>query len=150
ARCERLYGRRVVLESSVRWINLLRVPGEILLISCAQFLELLTAAHSLFMAYGTGPWTAMRKWASTEAPDRDGQPAIVLDGLGSARISYHSGSEDRVGRLGDLWPEATSTPLFGTILRLAAEAWQTSLEDLTATDSWHHSGSSVWGWIRRV
>jgi hypothetical protein len=149
ATCVNAYGRKTILEASVPWINLLKLPGEVRLISSAALLEKLTKAVSLFIAFGTGPWTAMRRWVALGSQSVNTEPAIVLDDLPQDHLSYHSGSEERVGKLCDLWTDCKDAPLFGTILRLAAEAWQVSLNDLTKEDGWHHNGSVLCGRLER-
>jgi hypothetical protein len=149
AQCEQLYGRRVILESSVPWVNLLHLPGDVTLVSCAMLRERLTKAGSLFIAYGTGPWTAMRKWVSTEGQPGMEELAVVLGDIPQRSLPYHSGSEEEVGVLSDLWQTCGDAPLFGTILQLAAEAWQGNVGDLITQDGWHHGGSAIWGRIRR-
>jgi hypothetical protein len=149
ATCVSLYGRETVLEASLPWISFLKLPGEVELVSCAVLLERLTRSASLFVAFGTGPWTAMKRWVALDSQPKKPEPAVVLDDSPGERLDYHSGSDEKVGTLLDLWPECADAPLFGTILRLAAEAWQVSLEDLSRQDGWRHSGSTLWGRLIR-
>lgn len=151
SRCEQLYGRKAILDSSVPWISLLQLPGDVKLVCCATLLDDLTEVTSLFVAFGTGPWTAMKKWAATAGQPGNQEMAVVLDdeGVGHHGLGYHSGSEEKIGRLSDLWPKSEDVPLFGTLLRIAAEAWQARVEDLTAQDGWRQSGSTLWGRVRR-
>jgi hypothetical protein len=147
--CVSLYGRQTILEASVPWISLLRLPGEVKLISCTTLLESLTKASSLFIAYGTGPWTAMKKWVNLKPHSIKSDPAVVLDDSPMDRLSYYSGNEEKVGQLIELWPACVDAPLFGTILRLAAEAWQVNVEELAKQEGWRHRGSEVWGCLAR-
>jgi hypothetical protein len=149
ATCVRLYQREVILDSSLRWISLLKLPGEVELVSCAALLDRLTRARSLFVAFGTGPWTAMKKWVALGSQPLESETAVVLDGSPGDRLGYHSGSEEKVGTLMTLWPDCAQAALFGTMLRLTAEAWQVSLEDLCGQDGWRHSGSVLWGRLAR-
>jgi hypothetical protein len=149
ANCVRLYGRPVILESSLRWISLLKLPGEVELVSCALLLERIRRAPSLFVAFGTGPWTAMKKWVVSGSNPVESEPAIVLEETSLDRLRYQSGSDEKVGTLGALWPNCPDTALFGTILQLVAEAWQIGPEDLCAQDGWRHSGSTLWGRFTR-
>jgi hypothetical protein len=149
ARCVSIYGRQTILEASVPWISLLKLPGEVELLSCAAMLARLTKSASLFVAFGTGPWTAMKRWVAIQSQPMKAEPAIVLDDSPLERLGYLGGSEERIGKLSDLWPRCSDTPLFGTILRLAAEAWQSSLEDLSGQEGWRHDGSSLWGRLSR-
>lgn len=149
ASCVRTYGRETILEASIPWISLLKLPGEVQLLSCAALFERLSKSASLFVAYGTGPWTAMKQWVAFDSPPMKGEPAIVLDDTPGDHLSYRSSSEEAIGKLSDLWPRCVDMPLFGTILRLAAEAWQTGLEELTGQEGWHHTGSKLWGRLSR-
>ena len=147
--CVDLYGRRTLLDASLPWISLLKLPGEVQLVSCAALLERLTQTGSLFVAYGAGPWTAMKRWVAFPPQPIQNEPAIVLDDTPRSHLGYHSGTDERIGRLSDLWEQCADAPLFGTILRLAAEAWQVSLEELIDQEGWHHSGSVLWGRMSR-
>ena len=136
--CSSLYGRQTILEASLPWISLLKLPGEVELVSCATLRESLTKSESLFVAFGTGPWTAMRRSGFADPPPMKAEPAVVIGDSPQERLGYHSGSEEKVGTLLDLWPRCADTPLIGTILRVAAEAWQVSLEDLSGQGGWRH------------
>lgn len=149
ATCVGLYGRQTILDASLPWISLLKLPGEVELVSCAALLERLTKSASLFVAFGTGPWTAMKRWVALDSQPRKPEPAVVLDDSPGDRLGYHSGSDEKVGTLLDLWPGCADAPLFGTILQLAAEAWQVSVEDLSIQEGWRHSGSVLWGRLTR-
>jgi hypothetical protein len=91
----------------------------------------------------------MKKWVSADRPSGREELAIVLDDVHGRGPGYHPGDEEKIGMLSDLWGACEDAPLFGTILRLAAEAWQGSVVDLITQDGWHHSGSFIWGRIRR-
>ena len=150
AECESLYGRRAILDASVPWVNIMKLPGEVHLVSAAALLQLLTSSSSLFLCYGTGPWTAMKRWVASAATSVSrAETAIVMDDLRGDTLGYQSGDQEKVGTLLELWPRCASEPLFGTILQLVAEAWQMSLEQLGAQGGWHHSGSGVWGRLSR-
>ena len=149
ARCVHTYGRRTVVGASLAWISFLKLPGETELVSCATLLQRLTDANSVFIAFGTGPWTAMRRWVALEPGLDATEPAVVIDDTEFDRVRYQPGDEEKVGRLNDLWPHCADSALFGTVLALAAEAWQTSPADLTSQDGWHHKGSTVWGRVVR-
>lgn len=103
----------------------------------------------MFVAYGTGPWTAMRKWVGFDSAPIGDEPAIVVDDSPQDRLGYQTGNEEKIGTLSDLWPSCLDASLFGTMLRLAAEAWQTNLEELIRQEGWHHSGSVLWGRLSR-
>lgn len=147
--CAELYGREVILEASLPWVSLLALPGEVRLVNCADLRAQLAKASSLFLAYGTGPWTAMRRWVGLESGPRLDELAVVLDDSPSGGLGYHSGDEDKVGKLSDLWTRCEATPLFGTLLGLAAEAWQVNLDELLSQDGWRHKGSILWGRLTR-
>lgn len=149
AQCVVFYGQRTVLEASLPWISFLKLPGETELVSCSTLLRRLTESSSLFVAYGTGPWTAMRKWVGLDPTATRSEPAIVLDDSPYGSVGYVPGSEGKLGRLADLWPSCSNAPLFGCILALAAEAWQVSLDDLTYQEGWRHAGSVIWGRLTR-
>lgn len=149
AACVSAYGRQTILDASLPWINLLKLPGDLRLVSCAELRDRLTKSASLFVAYGTGPWTAMRRWVGFDSASIVDEPAIVVDDTPQDRLGYQTGNEEKIGRLSDLWPSCLDAPLFGTILRLSAEAWQTNLDELISQEGWHHSGSVLWGRLSR-
>jgi hypothetical protein len=144
------YGREVLLEASLPWISQLLLPGDVRLRNCSDLRREISAATSLFVAHGTGPWTAMRKWVALEPCVQPAEVAIVLDDSPSERVDYYSGTEEKVGRLTELWPKCQDTALLGTVIRLTAEAWQMSPDDLVFQDGWRHKGSTVWGRLSRT
>lgn len=148
AECVRFYGRQTILDASLPWISFLKLPGEIELVSCATLLERLTKSKVFFVAYGTGPWNAMKRWVECISKPTKETLAIVIDDHPADHLSYNSG-ETKVGKLSDLWPDCVETSLFGTVLRLAAEAWQVNIEELCSQEGWNHTGSSVWGLLSR-
>jgi len=148
--CVSVYGREVIRESSVPWVCFLKMPGELELVSSGQLLTRLTHSRSLFVAYDTGPWTAMKRWVSLDPPPDPQEPAIVLDGTSpSSGPHYVSSNEEKTGSLSELWPHHQRAWLFATILGLAAEAWQVNPEELTNQAGWRQTGSSVWGRLIR-
>jgi len=149
ATCVRIYGRAVVLEASLRWISQLKLPGDLELVSCATLRERLSKARSLFIAYGPGPWTAMKHWVAIRRPNPDFDLAVVVDDTSGTGPGYGKYDEEKLGDLSTLWAECKNSPLFGTILGIAAEAWQISMDDLTTQDGWHHKSNHIWGLFQR-
>lgn len=149
ATCVSVYGRGTVLEASLRWISLLKLPGDLELVNCTTLREKLSKAKSLFIAYGTGPWTAMKRWVAIRQPTPDLDLAVVVDDTSGNGPTYGKYDEEKIGSLASLWSGGQNSPLFGTILDVAAEAWQMNLEDLTAQNGWHHKGDDVWGLFER-
>jgi len=135
------YGRGPILDSSVPWISMIKRPGDVELVNSASLLQRLVNSHSLFMAYGTGPWTAMKYWEASEPPVAN-ESVVVLDQDGG-HVEY--ARDEKLGPLIDLWPKYENGFLFATILAIAAEAWQVSLENMIKQDGWHHNGSTIWG-----
>jgi hypothetical protein len=150
SRCVATYGREVIFEASLRWISLLKLPGDLELVNCATLRERLSKSRSLFIAYGTGPWTAMKRWISTCPTATDADLAIVVDDTRGEGPRYLSHGEEKIGRLAELWEGCDNSQLFGTILRICSEAWQVSLEKLCSQDGWHQSSDQIWGVCART
>jgi hypothetical protein len=152
ARCSVLYGRETLLESSVPWISVVKLPGEVELVSCATLLSRVRQSRSVFIAFNTGPWTAMRKWVGLELPysgDRNKEPALVLDSAGQVAPRYYSGPGERGGSVSQLWPDCERAPLFGIALQIVAGAWQMGVETLLSQDGWRLEGATIWGRLFR-
>lgn len=147
--CISVYGLEVIRESSIPWISLIKMPGEVELLSSAKLLTKLTQSQSVFVVFDTGPWTAMKRWEEADPTPGPQELAIVLDATGRERPRYYSGSGEKTGSLADLWPNCQRASLFGTILRLAAEGWQVNLEELTRQNGWRQDGSTLWGRLTR-
>ena len=77
--CVRAYGAQCLKESSVPWVSLLKVPGDLRQVSCRELLTTLSGKQSVFFAYNTGPWTAIKKWSASKDRTQD-ELIIVLDG----------------------------------------------------------------------
>lgn len=152
ASCVKYYGRQVLLESSIRWISEIRLPGDVRSISCTDFSNLVRANDSVFVIYNTGPWTGMKNWAANRSSGKANEIAIVLDGNhdGVGSPGYVASEDERIGSLSSLWPKCDEGLLFGTMLGIVAEAWQRNVRSLIDQDGWHHEGSSLWGRLERI
>jgi hypothetical protein len=109
---------------------------------------MLKDSKSLFVTYGLGPWTAMRRWVSSDPEQKIKEPAIIIDDVSSDRVPYISG--EQIGTLAQLKSDCQDGPLLGTILRLTAESWQVSLQELVQQDGWHATSNGLWGRISRL
>ena len=117
ASCVQLYGRQAILDSSLPWINQIRPPGNLQLISSSRLLADLASSGSVFVAYNSGPWTAMKRWARSEGSAGANELAVLIDGEGQSTPGYRPSSDrEAVGAFGDLWPTGHETPLFGTLV----------------------------------
>jgi len=146
--CVSCYGSEPLIESEIRWISQLKLPGEVALISAKQFLEKLAESNSLFISYATGPWTALKEWARSY-PTGEGNLAIVVDTERSSGLGYVTAKEQRTGSLSDLWSNYTRAPLFATIIGLVADAWKISPPDLISQPTWTHVESHLSGRLSR-
>jgi hypothetical protein len=144
--CEVL-SSEVILGSEITCISIVRPPGEVDLVSCKNLLAILASAKRLPMAFGMGPWTAMKKWSSAASKLKDSDVAIVLDDTSMDRAGYIT--EEKDGTFLDLWPECEHSPLFGTLLGLVGEAWQVGPSELTKQERWHQTRPSLFGEFRR-
>lgn len=150
SKCATFYGEQVLFESSIPWISRIKLPGEVELLNSATFLKEVSSKSSIFLAFDTGPWTALRKWTETGNFPSTDEFAIVLDGVGYPRPGYSKGDDVIIGKLNTLWSECLESPLLGAVFRLIAEAWQSNVEFLVSQDGWHHKGSTIWGRVSRL
>lgn len=143
--CVNCYGEEVVKNSHVRWINFLKLPGEIELLSCSAFLDKCSSCDSIFLAYDTGPWGAMKLWSRQSPERRPNEIVIVQDDIGYPSPGYARGDETIIGTLSSLWDTCVSNIMFRMILNIISAGWQMSIENLTAQEGWQHKGSVLWG-----
>ena len=149
ASCVALYGTKVVHESNIPWIGLLKMPGNVELTSSSETLKLLTKSDSVFLAYGIGPWTALKQWVKSEGASSN-EIAILVDETRQPSPRYRGPSEGiATGSLIELWPQCRDAPLFEATIQIVAEAWQTNIEDLLKQDGWTHENNYIFGRIRR-
>ena len=151
SQCVDLYGPEVLMQSTIPWVSLIAQSGDVRQIPSNEFLAQVRNSQSIYLAYNTGPWTAIKKWSalitSSKSPNEIG---IVLDGDNDGtRLGYVSGDEKRIGTLRELWPECGRGLLFGTLLRLTSEAWQVNIDYLIDQSDWHHESSTLWGRLAR-
>lgn len=64
SKCVKLYGNEILSSPDVLWINLISKPGNLELISRKKLFDSLVGTKSVFVAFNTGPWTAMKTWSS--------------------------------------------------------------------------------------
>jgi hypothetical protein len=150
AECAATYGRETLVQSSLPWISLIQRPGDVRQLTPAQYLSTVKGAQSIFMVYGTGPWTAIRKWSAATASKSAKEIGLVLDDDHDRfRVRYLTGDEEVIGTLKEVFPECEESNLFGTILGLTSEAWQVNTKYLIEQADWHHSGGTLWGRLTR-
>lgn len=143
AECVRYYGRQVLMRSDIPWINLLEMPGNVELTTSGELLKALTSSSLLFIAFNSGPWTAMKTWVASGNPAST-ELGVLIDGKGQPKPPYR-GPEEKVGALLELWPTCMEGPLFGSLIDIVAEAWQVSPEELIKQDTWTHVSDSIAG-----
>ena len=148
ASCVHFYGRQVILKSNVPWISHLKMPGNVELINSQTLTTRVASSDSVFAAFNTGPWTAMKRWVDPDGPAAM-EIGVLVDGEGQHTPGYLSGDDKKVGSLDNVWPECVDVPLFGTLIGIIAEAWQMSPEELLKQEGWTHSGSAIYGRFRR-
>jgi hypothetical protein len=145
--CSKTYGAETVREARLPWLSLLVRPGEVDLVDCSGLLTRLAGTSSIFISYGTGPWTALKQWvASSPQADTD-SIAIVMGTTRRNRLEYVG--EERSGTLIELWPDLEDDSLFGIVVQLVCEAWQIRMEDIVKQDSWRHNSNNVFGYMIR-
>ncbi len=148
--CVRFYGNKAILQSSLPWICVLKMPGELELMSSTDFLTHITQHTSVYIAYNSGPWTAIRHWDNSDPPKDGVETAVVLDSGHDVTPHYYtSAQEEKAGNLKELWPEYERSALLGVILGIVSEAWQVSVESMTEIDTWTVHQSSIYGRVRR-
>jgi len=98
ASCVHYYGKEVLLGSDLPWVNQLIMPGDVKLISSGELLKKATNAKSIFVAFNTGPWTAMKKWAKSDPSA--GELAVLIDSGEMHRgLEYRSSIEgEKIGK----------------------------------------------------
>jgi hypothetical protein len=148
ASCVRFYGEEVIMDSAVPWISELKVPGNVEVINSRDLLAKVEGAKSVFVAFNTGPWTAMKRWVGGPMFSADREIAILIDGEGQSTPGYRS-ERTATGGLADLWKEFTNSPLFAVLIRIVAQAWQASPQELAAQENWTQQDDSIFGWCSR-
>ncbi|MBK8177640.1 MAG: hypothetical protein IPK67_01770 [Planctomycetes bacterium] len=143
------YGRAALRESTLPWISLLKRPGSLELVDSREFIARLSRSKALFVAFGMGPWTAMKKWGAADPPPQEDELAVVLNSTEYSRPPYVAGDKVVTGAFVELWPEFERAPLLGALMGFAAEGWQASSSVLGAQVGWQIHSGSVWGRIAR-
>jgi hypothetical protein len=146
ASCVRFYGEKVIMDSDVPWISELRVPGNVELINSKVFLAKVERGKSVFIAFNTGPWTAMKEWVKGTMFSGNTDVAILIDGKDQPTPGYLS---EATGSLIELWEKFPNSPLFAVLIRIVAQAWQTNLQELSAQQNWTQRRDTISGWCCR-
>jgi hypothetical protein len=150
-RCTDLFGPEVLRSSTVPWISVLTLPGEMELVNSAAFLERVAKARTVFIGFNSGPWTTMREWAKATSGAQLDDLAIVLDDAGQPTPKYlpKYPEEEKIGSIEQLWPESERSVLFTQLLNMTAEAWQVTPADLRKQDGWLHKSDVLFGRLQR-
>ncbi len=142
--CVEYYGREVVLESQLPWISVVRPPGEIKLLSCNGLLRELKVAQRVLLKSGENSWSAIYDW-----PSQIGASDIAIIAARERSYDRFTRDEER-GSLSKLWPTIEEFPLHGVLLRLIAQAWKTTVDELLQQDGWTLRLSTLLGAFRRI
>jgi hypothetical protein len=146
--CVRLYGDQVIMDSDVPWASELKLPGNVEVINSKELLSKVENVKAIFIAYNTGPWTAMKLWVGGPMFAGDKEMAILIDGEGQPTPPYRSGGT-ATGSLIDLWKEFSNSGLFAILIRIVAQAWQASPEQLAQQQNWTGESDRISGWCTR-
>jgi hypothetical protein len=138
----------VIIDADVPWISELKVPGNVEVINSRDLLAKVESAKLVFIAFNTGPWTAMKRWVGGPMFCGDREVAILIDSEGQSTPNYRS-ETGATGSLIDLWKEFANSPLFAVLIRMVAQAWQASPQELAAQQNWTHQQTSLFGWCSR-
>lgn len=146
-KCVEIYGNGCLTNSSLRWINLLKIPGDVELVSTQTFKEQVSKQCSIFVCCGTGPWTAMKKW-NTQCKNHQNELAIVIDDTKSS-IDYLLSESQETGKLKEIWSSVEDEPLFMIILEILCDTWGTDKNHFFEQDNWSHKSDVVWGYLKK-
>jgi len=145
--CIRLYGDRSLRLSTVAWISAVRPPGNVETLSTAEFLARAAGAGRVRVAYGVGPWSAMKAWAKEKPGKEAAGLDIVIDECPGGGPSYDS--ESKSGTLSEIWPRLRRASSFGLLMSLVAEAWQVDRKSLGQAPNWVAERGHAWGEFTR-
>jgi hypothetical protein len=145
--CASFYGKNVVSNSGLPWVSQLSFPGNSSLIDTRSLVSAVAGAQCVFIAYNSGPWTALKKWQAA-LPKAD-EVAILLDGVSGDGLDYVSSSEPRLGSISSLWDKWSEVSLFSLLIETIAETWQKSPTDLVNESGWVHESNHLHGRVSR-
>ena len=138
------YGKAILFSSKFPWVSLITFPGNVELVDSNSLVQRLSTSDSAYVAYNSGPWTAMKNWE--ELSPRPNEIGMLVDGEGQRTPSYLSSYEGpKNGSIGELWNDWSDATLFSNLISIIAEVWQTTPKELTKQSSWIHEGGAIRG-----
>jgi hypothetical protein len=118
------------------------------LVDSGTVIARLTGARTAFVAFNTGPWTAMNDWAA--AIPLQTEIALLLHGDGQLTPDYlTSDMSPKIGSIADLWRDWAKSPLFRTFVEVLGQVWQIAPTNLVQQANWVHTGQRIHGRFSR-
>lgn len=143
ARAVGLYGSRILIDSNIKWISNIVLPGEIFLCDSGDFNKLAKENKVIFVAFDANPWAAMKLW-SRDVNDVVGEIAFTLGEVGSGP-GYTREIDYKFGSLMELWPQFNDNVIFRFLVKSVADSWGVEVRSLIVQEQWRHEGSVIFG-----
>jgi hypothetical protein len=148
SRCVEYYGREVLLKSNLQWICEVQLPGQVVMLSCEQFIQRMRSTRNVSVSYNLDLWDAMDHWTSGQML---GKQDMVVALKADRTPRYVRREDEKVGLLRDVWPESiTESQFLGLFLHLASNAWDMQQDEMLKKSEWRLRGQGLTCHLKRT
>ncbi len=143
--CVNVYGYDVLRDSTFPWVQIITVAGDSQYKSSSELAASLLEVDSIYLGLNIGPMSVSKKWrVQTQIPNRR-ELGVCFSNVSLSYI----GTEQRNGRLDELWPGVESSTLFFSFLKAVADSWGTSISELMINTEMAHKSNEIYGFVSR-
>lgn len=155
-----VFGGRILKDTTLPWIGVQELRGNTVLISSAELYRRVKSSNEVFVAYGTGPWTADHWVRSFHSDVGSGYLLIVVPTAGGPSVRSRYGQDQ--GRIDaplpahfvpdhveadDAQSQIASAHLLTEVLSTVAAAWDVPTDSLYA-EGWSRNQTNLIGRLR--
>ncbi len=148
------YGYEIFTLTKLKWISVIKPPGDILLLSAEDLRRVISKEKEIFITYNVNPWNSHSICTEYFGNINDTAIIIPISSVGQADVGSYSEEKEIVECplpehfLSSKYENITNAPILLATLKIISENWKISQEDLYQ-NKWRRVRGVLCGYIKR-
>lgn len=150
------YGHKLLTKTKLKWINIIKPPGDIILISAEELRKIIAEVKEIFIVYGTSPWNSYSICRKRFGEVAQTTILITISSKGQPEPGSYTRDEDEIIEcplpehfLVEYHRGFENAVMIKAILDIISEGWNISIEHLLKSE-WNRRKQILCGRIRRI